>query len=134
MSEKERKKEGRREKGELERDSGTTSLKSFYYYLILFSIWMLAWLISSIVPLKLLGVPLDHPASEISPFWLDMLYIAITLLVSMVIAMLLTNRIASKFMSKEAMIKIIKENFLITSPFYSLIMKDVDRIYQKKDT
>ena len=94
---------------------------------------MLGWIIISIAPLILLGIPIDQPPPESFPRWLEILYIVITLLVSMIVATLLTNRIASKFMSKEAMVRIISKNFLITSPFYSLIIKDIDRIYRKKE-
>lgn len=110
-------------------------MKVFLYYLINFSIWMLGFIIISIVPLKLLGIPFDKLSSESSPFWLGMLYIVIAIVGSWFFAILLTNRIASKFMSKEAIVKIIKKNFLSSSsPFYSLIIKDLDRIYRKKDT
>ncbi len=86
------------------------------------------------VPLKLLGIPPDKPLSEFIPMWFSILYVIIAMVGTMAVAILLTNRIAATFISKEAMIKIINENILSSSsPFYALIIRDIEKIYQKKD-
>jgi len=107
--------------------------KRIIYYLILFSVWSLAFIVISVVPLKLLGIHFDQPLPESFPVWLGLLYLIIAIVGAMVVAILLANRIAAKFMSKEAMIKIINKNILSCSPFYALIIRNIEKIYQKKD-
>jgi len=117
-------------------DTAVVTLKNrsaIYYYSILVPIWYLAFVIISVVPLKLLGIPLEQPLQESLPVWLGILYLIIAIVGAMVVAILLTNRIAAKFMSKEAMIKIINKNILPYSPFYALIIRNIEKIYQEKD-
>lgn len=106
---------------------------AIYYFSIMVPIWGLTIIIIGLGPLKLLGIPTDQSLSEY-PVWLGILHLVISGVGGMVVAIFVANRIVAKFISKEAMIKIINKNILSSSPFYGLIMRDIDKIYKKKDT
>jgi hypothetical protein len=103
------------------------------YYFIFFPVWLLAASIIFLGPPKLLGIPTDQSLPEF-PVWLGILLLIVAVVGGMVVAMLITNRIASKFISRDAIIKAINKNILHRSPFYGLIIRDIDKIYKKKDT
>jgi hypothetical protein len=105
---------------------------TIYYYFIWFPIWGLAITVIFLGPLKLLGISTVQPFSEF-PIWLAILHLIVAIVGGMVVALLLANRIASRLISKDTMIKIISKNILPYSPFYGLIIRDIDRIYKKKD-
>ena len=107
--------------------------RSTGYYVILWCVWALAFIGIFVVSLRLVGVAFDWPRSESLPVWLGILYLIIAVVGALVVAVLVANRIAAKFMSKEAMIEIINKNFDSSSPFYGLIVRDIEKIYQKKD-
>jgi uncharacterized membrane protein YphA (DoxX/SURF4 family) len=98
----------------------------------LFPIWGLAITVIFLGPLKLLGISTVQPFPEF-PFWLAILLLIVAIVGGMVIALPLANRIASRFLSKDTMIKIVNKNIFPYFPLYGLIMRDIDRIYGKKD-
>jgi uncharacterized membrane protein YphA (DoxX/SURF4 family) len=83
--------------------------------------------------LKLLEILTDKSYPESFPVWLAIIISIISVVGGMLVAIFLANRIAAKFISKENMIKIINKNILPFSPFYDLILRNIDRIYKKKD-
>jgi glucan phosphoethanolaminetransferase (alkaline phosphatase superfamily) len=107
---------------------------AIYYYSALFPIWMIAFTIIFLLPIKLMKIPPEQPLIEYCPLWLSTLLLIIALVVGMIVAIFLANRISAKFISKDDMIKIINKNIRPYSPFYSLIIRDVDKVYKKKDT